>query len=513
MSRWNLAWLVGACAAALFGLSLTYSTLGGGPNRQGKHDNLKLLADVLDEVQQKYVKELDHDKMRELVENMVNGGLEKLDPHSGFISQDDFRQFKQHSQGKFGGVGIRLGSDRAGNFMVESPIPGTPAYEAGIMAGDLILKVDGKSVEQWNLKKVVEAIQGEPGTEVTLTVLHEHAKEPVDKTMKRAEIKIESCMGDQRLKDKLQEWDFWIDPASKVGYVRINAFTETTAEELTRIVEKLQAGGMRGLVIDLRNNPGGLLRAAVEVSSMFLPDGKSIVTTKGRGGVVEDVYTAQHKSPKVQSGGYPIAILINRYSASASEIVAAALQDHARAVIIGERSYGKGSVQNLIPMESGKSALKITTASYWRPSGRNIHRFPDSKEEEDWGVKPNKGFEVKLTPEERAAYYKYRRERDIVRQKNGEGAKEENGQAKGENGEAAKASEPYHDRVLDKAMEYIRGELAKQGNGNPQPGAQAPAPPAPAGTPAPAAQTSFRPAAPPAPVGTTTNHRPQVASR
>src|SRR5207253_2879318 len=155
----------------------------------GKHDNLRLLVDVLDEVQQKYVKELDQDKMRDLVENMINGGLEKLDPHSAFINQDEFRQFKQQSQGKFGGVGIRLGLDRAGQFLVESPIPGTPAYEAGIMAGDLILKVDGKSTENWSLKKVVETIQGEPGTEVTLTVLHEHAKEPVDKTMKRAEIK------------------------------------------------------------------------------------------------------------------------------------------------------------------------------------------------------------------------------------------------------------------------------------------------------------------------------------
>src|SRR5205807_5360478 len=170
------------------------------------------------EVQQKYVKELDDDKMRELVENMVNGGLEKLDPHSGFINQDEFRQFKHNTQGKFGGVGIRLGRDiTTGLFLVESPIPGTPAYEAGILAGDIILKVDGKSTEQWSLKKLVDSIQGEPGTDVTLTVKHEHGKEPVDRTMKRAEIKIESVMGDQRVRDKLQEWDFWADHDAKVG--------------------------------------------------------------------------------------------------------------------------------------------------------------------------------------------------------------------------------------------------------------------------------------------------------
>src|SRR4051794_20171428 len=205
MSRWNLAWLVGALAAALFGLSLN-AFPAGAPSRPGKHDNLKLLVDVLDEVQSKYVKELDEEKMRDLVENMINGGLEKLDPHSAFISQDEFRQFQQQSKGKFGGVGIRLGLDRVGQFMVESPIPGTPAYDAGVMAGDLILKVDGKSIEQMTLRKVVETIQGEPGTDVTLTILHEHAKEPVDRTMKRAEIKIESVMGDQRLQDDLKEW-------------------------------------------------------------------------------------------------------------------------------------------------------------------------------------------------------------------------------------------------------------------------------------------------------------------
>src|SRR5262245_51230185 len=201
MSRWNLAWLIGITTAAVLGISITYSAPTNPTATQQKHKNLKLLVDVLDEVQKKYVKELDQDKMRELVENMVNGGLEKLDPHSGFINADEYRAFRQSSRGKFGGVGIRLGLDpRTGQFLVESPRPGTPAYEAGVMAGDLILKVDGKSLESWNLKKVVETIQGDPGTDVTLTVLHEGMKEPVNLKMTRAEIKIESVMGDQRSK-------------------------------------------------------------------------------------------------------------------------------------------------------------------------------------------------------------------------------------------------------------------------------------------------------------------------
>src|ERR1043166_7116970 len=465
MSRWNLGWLVGAFAVTLLGLSITYSAQREKP-RPGKHENLRLLVDVLGEVREKYVKELDDDKMRELVEHMINGGLEKLDPHSGFMNEDEFRQFKQGSTGKFGGVGIRLGPDRAGNYVVESPIPGTPAFEAGIRPGDIILKIDGRATDQMTLKKVGEMIQGEPGTDVTLTVVHENGKEPVDMTLKRAEIKIESVMGDKRVQDNLKEWDFFVDHKAKIGYIRINAFTETTVEELTRAVEHLQAAGMRGLVIDLRNNPGGLLKAAVEVSSMFLPEGKNVVTTKGRGGAVEDVYNAHHKNAKVKPGGYPIAILINRYSASASEIVSAALQDHARAVIIGERSYGKGSVQNLIGMENGRSALKITTASYWRPSGRNIHRFPDSKDEDEWGVKPNKGYDVKLSAEERADYFKYRRERDIVRRDGDKPPEKEK-----EDGPGAKKKEPYSDKVLEKALEYVRGELANGGAG-----AQAPPP-------------------------------------
>jgi carboxyl-terminal processing protease len=459
MSRWNLGWLLGITLASLAGFSLTYSAPSRAGTLQQKHDNLKLLVDVLEEVQQKYVKELDGDKMRELVENMIGGGLQRLDPHSDFIGADEFKQFQKSSKGKFGGVGIRIGVDpRSGQIFVESPMVGTPAYEAGILAGDVIVKIDGQSTENMPLKKVIDMIQGEPGSKVTLSVIHENAKAPVDIEITRAEIHIDSVLGDQRQKDNAREWDFWIDPESKIAYIRVVAFTETTVSELTKVVDSLQKSNMRGLVIDLRTNPGGLLKAAVEVSSLFLEEGKNVVTTKGRGNQTEDVYNARRNPVAAPAQSYPIAILLNRYSASASEIVAAALQDHLRAVIIGERSFGKGSVQNIIAMEGGATALKLTTASYWRPSGKNIHRFPESEETAEWGVKPDAGFEVKLTDEERVNYFKWRQKRDVVRRE----------------GDAPKSKDDdklkdFRDRVLDKAVEYLRGELKKQQ------GAQAPA--------------------------------------
>ncbi len=457
MSRWNLAWLLGITAAAVLGISITYSAPTQATALQKKHQNLKLLVDVLEEVQKKYVRELDQDKTRELVENMINGGLEKLDPHSGFIGADEYKQFRQQTRGKFGGVGIRLGIDpRTGQFLVESPLAGTPAYEAGIMAGDLILKVDGKSLENMKLKEVVERIQGDPDTPVTLSILHEGAKKPVDYKIIRAEIKIESVMGD-RYNIDLKKWDFWVDPESKIAYIRVTAFTETTTEELTRVVDALQKTGLKGLILDLRTNPGGLLRSAVEVSSMFVPEGQEVVSTKGRGNVVEDVYKAKLKGNMKPGTYYPIAVLLNRYSASASEIVAAALQDHARAVVIGERSYGKGSVQNLIEMEDGRTALKLTTASYWRPNARNIHRFPDSKEEDDWGVKPDKGYEVKQTDEERIEYFKWRRDRDILKRPAKDAKPPE------------KDKKEFRDKVMDKAVDYLKAEIAKKGAQAPPP--------------------------------------------
>jgi carboxyl-terminal processing protease len=241
-------------------------------------------------------------------------------------------------------------------------------------------------------------------------------------------------------------------------------FSETAADELRKAVSQLQADGVRGVVLDLRNNPGGLLKEAVEVSDLFLPEGR-IVSTRGRNGQ-EETYDAQEKGTLLMPAkDYPMAVLINKYSASASEIVAAALQDHKRAVVVGERSYGKGSVQNVIRMENGSSALKLTTASYWRPSGKNIHRFPDSKDGDEWGVKPNDGYDVPMKDEERVAYMVHRRERDVIHGKPGSPAPAPAKPVKDSNGKDSngkdKDKKPFADRVLNKALDYLRGEIKK----------------------------------------------------
>lgn len=457
MPRWNLAWLLGIVGVALLGLVLSQTA----PSREKDKDYemVGLIMDVLNEVDHKYVRELDPETKRKLVEDMINGGLERLDPHSNFINARKFKQFAKDSKGEFGGVGIRIEADRqSGALVVESPLVGTPAYEAGVIAGDVIVKIDGKSTENMTINDAVDLIQGEPGKKITLTVVHEGSKDPVDLDMVRAKIHVQSVLGDQRKVDDPKEWDYFVDKDNKIAYVRVLAFHETTHSELHQVIEQLVKEGVRGLVLDLRYNPGGLLMSAVEVSDMFLTEGR-IVSTRGRDKDDVKNYDAKPDGTLLQPAKqFPMAILINKYSASASEIVSAALQDHKRAVIVGERSYGKGSVQNVIKMEGGSSALKLTTASYWRPSGENIHRFPDSKDTDKWGVKPDPGFEVPLKIEAVREYVEWRRERDIVHGKPGSPSqppKPKVGKDKD------KKKEPYEDKVLKRALDYLREEIKK----------------------------------------------------
>jgi carboxyl-terminal processing protease len=450
MPRRNLFWLLGIAAVALFSFAVSYSA----PTREQDQDYemVRLVVDVLHEVRERYVKELDSDRQRKLVEDMINGGLERLDPHSAYINPHDYKQFNKQSVGKFGGIGIEVGTNpqNHGRLTVISPMVGTPAYDAGILAGDVIMKIDGKSTENMRMSEAVDMIQGDPDQKIVLTVLHEGEKDPVDVSITRAIIEVPTVRGDLRKADTPKEFDFFLDHKKKIGYLRLTGFGEKSAKEMRAAIEHLQQEGVRGLIIDLRNNPGGLLRVAVEISDLFLEKGV-IVSTRGRDARKEEVYEAHPEGTLLMPASkFPIAVLINKYSASASEILAAALQDHNRAVIIGERSYGKGSVQNVIEMEKGQSALKLTTATYWRPSGKNIHRLPDSKETDDWGVTPNEGFKVPQTDEERLKYMLYRNQRDVVRNK----PKAEDPQKK---------EKPYVDRVLEKAREYLEKEIDKNG--------------------------------------------------
>ena len=293
-----------------------------------------------------------------------------------------------------------------------SPLVGTPAYRAGVMAGDLIVEIDGESTEDITLDEAVRRMKGPVGTPVTLKVLHLNAMEPETITLKRENIRVETVLGDARNPDDSWRWMF--DPEKKIGYIRVIGFGRHTAEDLQKVLQQLADQKLRGLILDLRFNPGGLLSSAIEVSDLFIAKGR-IVSTEGRN-VEPRVWDAEEKGT---FEGFPMAVLVNRYSASASEIVAACLQDHDRAVIIGERTWGKGSVQNIVELEGGGSALKLTTAGYHRPNGKNIHRFPDAKDSDEWGVMPDAGFEVKLSGKDMTQLIAQRRQKDIVR-KNGE---------------------------------------------------------------------------------------------
>lgn len=447
MTRWNLAWLLGLPAVVLTALTLCYAAPAR--DRDPNYRLVRTVVDVLAEVDQHYVKPLDEKQMEALVENMINGGLERLDPYSTYFNADEYRAFETQSEGNFGGVGIHMGIDpQTGRLMVVSPMVGTPAYEAGVLAGDLILKIEDKTTENLRVTEAAKLIQGEPGKEIRITVLHEGDQQPAELTMKRAIIEIHTVLGWKRDAADPKKWDYMADADKRVAYVRLVQFNEHSARDLRAALEDIQKAGARGLVLDLRDNPGGLLKSAVEISDMFLASG-NIVSTRNRHGKGRSWEAKEEDTLFLPAAEHPVAVLVNKNSASASEILAAALQDHGRAVVIGERSYGKGSVQEVFRMNHSapQTALKLTTQTYWRPSGHNIHRLPDSKEADEWGVKPDKGMEVSLKDDERLRYLEWRRQQDIYR-------------AKPRPEPAGKPA--FVDRVMEKALEALRAKLPGQ---------------------------------------------------
>jgi carboxyl-terminal processing protease len=363
----------------------------------------KVFAETMFQVEQNYVKDVDR---RKLMEAAIRGVLGELDPYSNFISPDEIDRFKTSVESQFGGIGIQI-SMEDGQLRVLSPIVGSPAYLAGLEAGDAIVEIDGKTTEGISLDDAVRRLKGEPDTKVSLTVMHARDRRRQTVTIERKIIEVETVLGDKRNSD--DQWDFMLDSDKKIGYVRLTAFSRNTASDLENALKELKKRDVKGLVIDLRFNPGGLLRSAIDVADLFIADGR-IVSTKGRNTVERPVEA--RKSGTFE--GFEVAVLVNRYSASASEIVSACLQDHKRAVVVGERTWGKGSVQNVIELEQGQSALKLTTAAYMRPSGKNIHRFPNAKETDEWGVMPDKGYEQKLNDSEMSELVRVRRQRDLL---------------------------------------------------------------------------------------------------
>jgi carboxyl-terminal processing protease len=362
-----------------------------------------LFVDAVEQVEMNYVRPVNR---KELLESALRGMLQDLDPHSQYISESDWRSFRKQIEGRYGGIGIQVDFDHdTQRLKVIAPMVGTPAYNAGVLPNDLILEIDGTSTEGMGPDKAVEILTGRVGTPVKLQVKHEKDDKLETLTMTRAVIDVPSILGDHRKAD--DSWDFMIDHDRKIGYVRISSFVQNTANDLKQALGELRAEGMKALILDLRDDPGGLLSAAVEVSDLFVDKGK-IVSTKGRNTPTK-VYEAQKDG---QYTDFPMVVLVNQSSASAAEIVSACLQDNQRAKVVGQRSFGKGSVQNIIELEGGSSILKLTVATYQRPSGKNIHRFKNAKDTDDWGVTPDKGLEVKLNPRQYFAYLESRRLRD-----------------------------------------------------------------------------------------------------
>jgi carboxyl-terminal processing protease len=455
MSRWNLAWLLGVPAIVIVGLTLVFAAPRQKRPKDQDYELVELVVEVLSEVDQKYIHELTPAQKRKLVSDMLNEGLVRLDEYSAFYDAEAYANFDKDTKGEFGGIGILIENDRkTGNFMVSSPVPGTPAYNAGILAGDLILKVDGKVLDTLRRDELIKAVLGPPGTPVTLTILHEGSKNPVDITIIRAKIETPSVMGDKRKEDNPLEWDYFVDKQAKIAYIRLVAFNEHSVTDLRKAVEQVQADGATGLILDLRDNPGGLLTQAVEICDLFMESGP-IVSTRDRHGKGRSWEAKAPGTLMLPAAQHPMVVLVNRNSASASEVVSAALQDSGRVVVVGERTYGKGVVQTVLELHDHDPpvAVKLTTATYHRPSGANIHRG-DKKESEEWGVKPNPGYEVKLSDDDRRQFREWRRARDVVHGKPGFG-----GAKKPEaNG---KVDAPFHDQYLERALEYIHGELKK----------------------------------------------------
>ncbi|MDE2510445.1 MAG: S41 family peptidase [Elusimicrobia bacterium] len=409
--------IIAAVGAAVLALPVRAATK---PASDNTYEQMKLLVDVLGYIQDNYVEETDTQK---LVYGAAEGMVHTLDPFSQFLEPEMNREMKTETEGQFGGVGLRLNM-KDDWLTVLTPMPGSPAYRLGILPNDRIAEIDGVSTKDMDMEDALKRMRGAPGTKVKVKVYRgpvdagEAAWKPKDYEITRELVKIESVV--------------WRKLDDGVGYVRIIEFSAKTADDLADALKRLTRDGATSLVLDLRNNPGGLLSAAVETSSLFLGEGKLIVYTQGRRPESRQDFTAGTKAPYEN---LPLVILINGGSASASEIFSGAMQDHKRAVVVGQRSYGKASVQSLIPLPDG-SGLRLTVAHYYTPAGRMIHRDGKNK---NWGIFPDIAVDVsseteaKLYEQWEMIYAKDKKPQSMV-----------------------KADEMVRDDALDRAVELLK---------------------------------------------------------
>lgn len=353
--------------ACFFGALASYLVVGtrlsrlAATEQDDPYPQLEVFTRVLERVRHDYV---DGEKLtyKDLVQSALKGMLGNLDPHSEFMEPTKYDELREDTEGAFSGVGLQVGF-REGALVVIAPMEDTPAFEAGIMAGDRVEKIDGAVADRLSMGDAVKKLRGRPGSKVVLTISRAAWPEPRDIALARADIRIYS------VKDIRNHREFPVD-ADRIGYVRITQFGERTADELEEALIKLDGGGMRGLVMDLRGNPGGLLDQAVAVCNKFLKAGQPIVSTEGRNPAADLRRAADSSGPKRLR--LPLVVLVNGGSASAAEIVTGCLKDLKRAVIVGEQTFGKGSVQSILPLPDG-SALRLTTAKYYTPSHQVIH--------------------------------------------------------------------------------------------------------------------------------------------
>ncbi|MDA8131194.1 MAG: S41 family peptidase [Elusimicrobia bacterium] len=397
------------------------------------YEQLKVIVDVMELIKDSYVEQIDPQK---LVYGAAKGMVAELDDFSQFMEPDVYDRVKSDTEGEFGGIGIRV-DVKDGWLTVVTPLPGTPAWNAGMMPGDKIVKIEGKSTRDMVIDEAIKQLRGKPGTKVNITT----ARESEDKNAEWVTKDI--SLTRELIKTENVKWRMLDD---KLGYVKIIEFTGHVTENVEKALSELKGKGMEGLVIDLRYNPGGLLAAAVDISKMFMNGNKMIVYTKGRKPENYQEFRANGSAPYET---LPLVILLNRYSASASEIVSGAMQDNKRAVIVGERSFGKASVQSMIPL-SDKSALRLTIAKYYTPSGKSIQH--DANNEHggiipDIPVKVPLETEKKLLQQDEELYYPGKKEDD----------------------KPEKKKDAVQDEVLNRAVELLK---AREVLGNLKPAAK-----------------------------------------
>lgn len=365
------------------------------------------IVDVRTELDRHYVTEPDKQKM---LESAVQGMIDSLDdPYTTYFSPEALASFDKQTRGTFSGIGAEITTEN-GHLEIASPLEDSPAFNAGLMAGDVILEIDGEPTEGVDVTEAVKRITGPEGSTVTLKVRHATG-ETVEVAIVRARIQIQTVKGFSR--DAEHHWQFMLDKKNKIGYIRMTQFSDPTAEALAAAIDQLKENDFKGLILDLRFNPGGLLDQAIKTSDMFIKSGR-IVSTRGRNSP-ERAWDAKAEGTLED---FPMVVLVNEYSASASEILSGALKDNNRARVVGTRSFGKGSVQQVLALQSGKAAVKVTTAHYYLPSGRNLHRQEGA---DVWGVDPSDGFYVPMDADEIAEMNRTRREADVLDDKDGNG--------------------------------------------------------------------------------------------